>query len=71
MKLKLTFEVDVDDKEILAFWSEYPELKEYDNGYVWDCLAREAIANWEMEGLINDAHLEAVEKEGKIIKCQN
>lgn len=50
-RLRLYFEVDVDESGVADYASRYPELVSED-GSIAETLAREAIAQWEWECLV-------------------
>lgn len=55
MRHLITFEVDTDEAGIAAYKAAYPDFDEEEYEDVRDLLVREAIANWEFEGLIREA----------------
>ena len=54
MKLILRFEVDVDEDGLAAYYEMYPGFLEEEETPA-DTLIREAIANWEHEGLTKNS----------------
>ena len=55
MKLRVLFDITLDEEGIEDYYKKYPEFKAVD-ATVTDTLVREAVAQWKIDGLITSAN---------------